>query len=738
MVKLSHFLVKYRIPILISTIVLAVICTCLIPFVPINGDMTKYLPKDSQMKQGVDILAEEFPDLMSMSQSTVLVMFKDVPDDEKETLKEELATITGVDSVSFIPGDPIDDKNGYSLYTLSTTYAYSTSEMHDLTAALDSDFARYDMTYIMGSSAANALPAWIVAAALCMILVILLIMCSSWFEPILLIITIGLAVMINMGSNLLLGEVSSTTYMIASLLQLVLSMDYSIILVNRYRMELHKTLPVGGIPTLPEASTAMTHALEMSFSSISGSALTTIVGLLALVFMRFRIGADLGFVLAKGVLISCLCIFTALPGLILLFRRVLARTAKRKPVPRLDWLARFESKARYVILAVFILFVIGTFALKGNSSIGFTLTEKSAITDRFPQSSQILLVADRADTSNLAVLTDSLSENEHVRGAFSWSGTVEGEHTADELSSLIETIPELMPSVAIPENMKSMIAPALKLIFARSGAERMSIPEIVTFLQDHMSEIPILALLGGEGLKESLEQADTMLSQAESMLRSDRHELLVLMTDLPDESSETSAFLDELDAYCKEHFSESYSIVGNAPMAWEMEKTFKSELNRITLLTAIAIFLVVLITFRNLWIPALLVLMIQSSVYATMLIIHLQGYHIYYLALLMVQSILMGALIDYAILFTNHYRENRASYDVPTSLANAYRNTIPTILTSGLIIILITAVLGYAFPNPTVGMICHTLSKGALCAIILIIFILPGVLASTESRGQVH
>ena len=167
-------------------------------------------------------------------------------------------------------------------------------------------------------------------------------------------------------------------------------------------------------------------------------------------------------------------------------------------------------------------------------------------------------------------------------------------------------------------------------------------------------------------------------------------------------------------------------------MAYEMATSFGQELTKMTLITAIAIFLVVLITFRSFLIPLLLVLMIQTAVYATMVIINLQGYSIYYLALLMVQSILMGATIDYAILYTGYYREFRRSMGKKEALSASYRGSMHTITTSGLIISIITWILGYAFPNPTIGEICFTISKGAACSLVLIILLLPGILAALD------
>ncbi len=709
MKKLAHFLVHHCRLTFVATLLLALVCAAITPLVPINTDMTKYLPDSSAMKQGVDIIKDEFTSL-SMP-NTIRVMFKDVPSEEKAVLKERLSSIEYVDAVTFAEGSSSSEKDGYSLFVLNTEVAYTSAEMDRIESALRADFASYDMSYELSYSNASALPAWIVIVALIMILVILFIMCRSWVEPFPLLLTIGLAIVINSGTNILRGEVSDITSMIASLLQLVLSLDYSIILVNRYRQERAKdTVGTANAPQdYAVAAAAMERAIQASFSSIASSSLTTVVGLLALVFMGFKIGADMGIVLAKGVFISCICIFTALPFLILTFRKLLACTAKGNLQLPMGKLASLESRHKYGILALFLVLVTGAFLLKGNSEIAFTLKDDTAVSRIFPKTSQTVLVFDNEDTEAMLELSRELGKNEHVTSVVSYEGTLRGMNGGD------------------------VTGDADVINGTTDGAD-------AKVGNDNLLTGSLRGMLSG------------LVKNSMSMLHSDKHGLLIITAQLPDESDETTTLLDGIDTFAKDRFNQPYYLVGNAAMAWEMQDTFGGELNKITLITALSIFVVVLLTFRNFIIPLLLVILIQTSVYGTMIIIGIQGYGIYFLALLMVQSILMGATIDYAILFTSYYRERRTvrgivnhSGDLLSSvgpndsrpsirdaLKAAYDGSINTILTSGLIITIITAVLGYAFPNPTVGQICHTISQGAASAIILIIFILPGILAALD------
>lgn len=212
-------------------------------------------------------------------------------------------------------------------------------------------------------------------------------------------------------------------------------------------------------------------------------------------------------------------------------------------------------------------------------------------------------------------------------------------------------------------------------------------------------------------------------------LRGEKYSRLIISTTLLNESEQTTSFFDSFTKELDSNLAGEYYLIGNSTMGYEMSQTFGNEMNRITLFTTIGIFIVVAIAFRSIIIPLILVLIIQGSVFATVSIIGMQGYSIHYLALLIVQSILMGATIDYGILFTTYYRENRTSIDSEHALIAAYNGSIHTILTSGLIMILVTGILSFAFPDPTVGQICQSISIGALCATILIVFILPGILA---------
>ena len=257
----------------------------------------------------------------------------------------------------------------------------------------------------------------------------------------------------------------------------------------------------------------------------------------------------------------------------------------------------------------------------------------------------------------------------------------------------------------------------------------MSMQELFDYLHDQFLTDARFASFLTDDMRAQITGAQTMLTDAVAQLRGSNYSRLVLTTTLPVESTETSAFISGLMRELDADTTGDYYLIGNSAMGYEMENSFHSELLLITLLTAVSIFLVVVFTFRSLIIPALLVLLVQCGVYITVMVVGLQGLEIYYLALLIVECILMGATIDYGILYTSYYREMRASMPVRDALVAAYRGSIHTVLTSGSILVLVTAVDGRFFGNLAVEQICRTISIGAFAAILLILLFLPGVLA---------
>ncbi len=885
MKRLMDFIVRRRIFILTVTLVLTAVCGILIPRVRVNSDMTRYLPDSSPMRQGITLMEKEFP--QKEETYTVRVMFRGLTAGDKAAVRDTLAAIRNVDSVTYDPDSGDHNSGDYTLYILNTGYGYDTAEEAEIEKQVRESFPDYEMTLKNDDTSAPDIPLSVYLAAFGIILVVLLISCGSYFEPILFLATIGIAVVLNLGTNFFLGEISDVSFGIAAVLQLALSMDYSIILMNRYRQELKRTA---------DPPQAMADALRAAFGSITGSAVTTIVGLLVLVFMSFRIGADIGIVLAKGVAFSLLCVFTVLPALILLSRRLIEKTEKKRrrerkyqAVPSAV-LGNLSYRWRGVIAALFAVLFIGTGWLQSGTKTVYTLSDKDTIAEVFPKDNTVVLLYDNADEDRIADIVSFLDKQDGVKRVVSYPTAIGrqctvrdmtelladmgGDLQADEpllrivychyhakeqttpmtltdfltlLSDTVATDPLFsgyidqtateqlaalkpltdktaltapLPPAALAQALDMDAGQVTQLFLLRYGTDytpdkTVSLYEFLSFLTENILPDPAYSAMMGEaekaklyqtkavadavmrdrrftaeemavflggaggslngetagllylyrdslapdnaqrtmspeelvgymeklaseppfsslltaGQKDGIAKARAQLDDGARQLKGGQHSRLTVTTSLPVESEKTAEFVNRLSGLCGDSLSGGYYLIGNSVMVDEMESGFDREQLFITMLTAVSIFVVVALTFRSLSVPAILVLIVQCGVFITVSVLGAFGGSMYYLALLIVECILMGATIDYGILFTSYYREMRATLPVREALVAAYRGSIHTILTSGSIMVLITAVIGPLFGNPTIEQIVRTLAVGCTSAILLILLVLPGILA---------
>ena len=557
------------------------------------------------------------------------------------------------------------------------------------------------------------LPVYIIIVSVGLVLLILLMMCNSWFEPVVFMVNIGIAVAVNQGTNVLLPSISYYTNSIVGIMQLVLSMDYSIILLNRYTQEKEKA---------PDNLSAMKAAISAAFPAVAGSSLTTFAGLLCLLFMSFRLGADMGLALAKGVIISLVCIFTVLPSLILISDKLIVKTRKKAlHIPTAGY-SRFAVRHRFVFAVLFLALFVGAFFLKNNTDILYMLQTNNPVEKVFEEEHSLVLLYEAKDRDKIAEVMAPFEQDEKVTGITGYYNTIGKAYTAEEMAGVFG-------------GNAQMIRMIYQLYAAQNGGETvdtLTLPELIPFLQEHILKDPSMGMMLTGEMKQQIADAGDLLAESAAKLEGENYGRIILTTVYPEDSAETRVFISSLSERCNELLEGKTWLIGTSAMNAEMSQTFDSELNRITLISALAIFIVVALTFRSLVIPLVLVLTVQCGIYLTMTFIGLSGSGMYYLAILMVQCILMGATIDYAILYTSYYREHRQNGDRAAAVRGAYDGALHTILTSALIMIIAAGILGYVFANPAIGEICLTISRGAISATLLIVFVLPGVLAALD------
>ncbi len=403
MKKITDFIINKRYFILVTFILLSIASVYLSNQVSINYDMAEYLPDTSETRIGLDIMENNIdaPEL-----SVLNIMLKGLNQEEKIGVKNYLENLEGVSSVDYDETENYN-KEDNTLYVINI----KADEESELATKVYQEITKHFESYEIQTSGAisdrnkDVLPTWIVVLAVFCALLILIVMSDSYVEPFLFLTAILIGVVLNKGTNILFESVSNITDSIVAILQLALSMDYSIMLMNRYNQEKQKNV---------NKIEAMKEALYHAFGSIASSSLTTIVGLLALVFMSFTIGRDLGFVLAKGVLFSLISIFFVLPALILIFDDAICKTKKKSPSFHLELLGKFSYRARPVCAILFLVFFMGSFMLKGNLGILYTDSEENEVSKVFTENNQMAIIYKNEDEEKIRSLLPQLENQEKV------------------------------------------------------------------------------------------------------------------------------------------------------------------------------------------------------------------------------------------------------------------------------------------------------------------------------------
>ena len=474
MKKFTDFIVEHKNIILIIFVFLTGISLYGSTKVNINSDITKYLPKTSETRIGKDIMDSSFKEQKS---SELNVMFKGLTSSEKEETLEKLEKITGVSKV--LHDDSEEYNNGeYTLYTLKVNdYDHSKTAENVYNEVVKN----YDYKAMSGSIYNEYKPVlklWIVALAIGMAMVILTFLSKSYIEPWLYLISIGIAVFINKGTNIIFPSVSNITDSITAILQLALSMDYSIMLSNRYRQEREKT---------KDKNKAMKQALFDSFKAISSSSVTTVVGLLALVFMSFTIGKDLGFVLAKGVFLSLVSIFFCLPGLLLLFDKQIINSKKKALEFNLTKLGKFSYKTRWAQLIIIIVAFTSAYLLKGNLGILYTDSEQDEVGKHFKATNQIAIIYENQYEDIMAKYCKSLKNDKKANQVLCYSNTINQKLAYNELNAKFK---ELGQDTELDDYL-------IKLIYYnyynKNTNDSMSLDEFIKFIKSDIYTNPKLA-----------------------------------------------------------------------------------------------------------------------------------------------------------------------------------------------------------------------------------------------------
>ena len=490
MKKSAAFLVEKRYVVLAAMLLITMACGILSHRVNVTSDITKYLPDSSNMKIGLDLMDKEFP---ATDSGDIRVMFNGLKDSQKPEILKKLQAIQYVDSVDY-KADSVSYNNGeHTLFIVKFNRSYDSNEAATVEKEISSGFDGYNMIYHVDKDTSELSP-FILFLALVILMIVLFLMCSSWLEPVLLLGAIGAAVLINMGTNVFLGTISETTKSISSILQLVLSMDYAMVLLNRYRQELVLD---------SNSKTAMKNALANAFHAIVGSALATMAGLLMLCFMSFKIGMDLGLVLSKGVLFSMLCILTIFPALLVIFDKAVKKTSKKVLPIKMDVISKFSNKYRFAVTGAFVILFVGAFIISSQTKMAYVLEGKDPTAKYFPRDSQVVVLYKSSDEEHAAKLADEYSGNSNVKNVASYSSTLGKAYTEQELSGKLADMGS--------ENNVNLDPALLKIIYYNyykgNAPASISASNFINFIANDVMTNEAFADKFGSGMKDKM---DTM------------------------------------------------------------------------------------------------------------------------------------------------------------------------------------------------------------------------------------
>ena len=730
MERLSAFIVDKRKAFYLMYIGIAIFCVFSSGWVSVNDDLTSYLPDTTETRQGLTVMDEEF-----VTFGTSRIMVDNIAFDRADALAEQVRAVEGVKSVEF-DGSPNHYTNGAALLSITydgtATDEISLQALEEVKALLEG----YDVyvTGDTGDSASESLAAEMQVVMLIAVVIILLVLfftSQTYMEIPVLIMTFGMAALMNKGTNFLFGEISFISDSVAVVLQLALAIDYAIILCHRYTEERERL----------EAREAVVIALSKAIPEISGSSLTTISGLGAMCFMQFGIGKDLGIILMKAIVLSLLSVFTLMPGLLMSFSSLIDRTHHKNFVPQITGWGRLAVKTRFVMPPLFVVLIIGGFLFSNRCPYAYGMTGLTTIRQNDAQIAQQKVDDTFGSVNTLAVLVpqgDYEREGRLLRELeqMDETDTVLGLANVDAMDGYVLTDKLTPRQFAEMTDLDVEVARLLYSAYAVdqetygqvvSGVDNYGVPLIDMFLYVYdMMEEGYVSL--DADMTATIEDLHTQLTDAQLQLKGEHYSRLVLQLNLPEESEETFAFLDTLHDTVARYYSEGSLLVGNSTSDFDLSTSFGNDNLLISILTIVFVILVLVFTFQSAGLPVLLILVIQGSVWINFSFPYLQRQPLFFLSYLVVSSIQMGANIDYAIVIANRYVELKQTMPLKDAVIESLNEAFPTIVTSGTILASAGISIGLLSSNPAIASIGVCLGRGTLISIFLVMGILPQIL----------
>ena len=700
-------------------------------WVDVEEDIVNYLAEDSMTRQGIRIMEEEFT-----TYGMANVMVSNISYAHALSIAQDMKEIDGVDSVMFENSDD-HYKDASALFVITFTgeetdeiTLQAMEEIKELVSPYDTSISTTIGTNMVTQLIEDMTLIGVLAGII--IVIVLLLTSKSYAEVPILLITFGVAALLNMGTNFLLGRISFISNSVAVVLQLALAIYYAIILCHRFSEENE---------FLPSREAAIT-ALGKAIPEISSSSLTTIAGLGALAFMKFGVGKDLAAVMIKAILLSMLSVFTLMPGLLVLFSGLIHRSQHRSYVPSVSVLGRFSIKTRYIIPPVFAVILVVAYILSSKCPFVFSLDDirghrlsetqmaEDRIKKKFGSSNNIALIVPSGNYEGEKRLLTVLEGYEEVDRAIGLANTeaIGGYMLTDALTP--RQFSELM-------DLDYEIAQILYTTYAIAGEDY---GKVVSGIGQY--RVPLIDMIqfsyeqveGGfvsldEELMEDLEESNRQLLSARNQMESDRYSRMFLVLNLPLEGQDTYDFLSAILKEAGKYYDkDSIYLVGESTNSWDLSLGFDRDNLIISILSVSFVVIILTFTFQSLGLSFLLISVIQASIWINFSMPYIRNQGLYFLGYLLVSSIQMGANIDYAIVISSRYLNLRRNKSRDQALVMAVNQGFPTVITSGTIMAVAGLLIGRISTDGATSVLGSYLGYGTIISMVLVIFVLPQLL----------
>lgn len=704
-------------------------------WVKVENALSAYLPDSTETSKGLSRMENEF-----VTYGSAKIMVTNIT---YETACEISDMIEDMDSVVMLTFDDTSEhyNNFSALYDVTFNYPETDDRALEALSELEDKLSGYDIyvSTTMGDASAEQIESEmsvITVLVAIIVVTVLLLTSQTWAEVPVLLLTFVASMLITNGTNFIMGTISFVSNSVTVVLQLALSIDYAIIFCNRYKEE-HERLPIR------EADIV---ALSKAIPEIASSSLTTIGGLVAMMFMQFGIGRDMALCLIRAIFLSLLSVFLLMPGLLMLFGKLMDKTRHKSFIPKIPFVGKFAYKTRFVMPVIFVALIVVAYLISskcpyvyGYSKIDTPIQSDSKLVDEmidesFGTSNMVALTVPAGNYDKEAKLIADLEACEEVDSCMGLANTeaMDGYMLADKLtirefSELLELdyeVAELlyMAYAVNDENYAKLV----------NGLSNYSVPliDMIMFLYDEVEEGYVTL---DDDLMDTLENAHTLMKVAKDQLQGENYSRILVYLNLPEEGDETFAFLDRMHDMAGVYYPEDEVLIpGESMSQYDLYKTFQVDNTVVNVVSILAVLVVLLFTFKSAGMPVLLILVIQGAIWINFSFPALQNKPLFFMSYLIVSSIQMGANIDYAIVISGRYMELKDKMSKEQAIIETMNFAFPTIVTSGTMLAIAGILIGQMSSDGAICGIGQCLGRGTIISIIIVMFALPQILLLGE------